>query len=123
MLQSFTFSPSANKEAAQTLAIEAHELSKSYGDIKAVAGLDLTIPQGQFFGLLGRNGSGKTTTLHMLSTLIRPTRGQAQVAGYDVVQAPVEVRRSIGLVFQESALDRMLTVEENLRFAGALYDL
>ncbi len=110
-------------EAPQNLAIQAVGLGKSYGALKAVEGLDLAIPQGQFFGLLGRNGSGKTTTLHMLSTLIRPTRGHAYVAGHDVVQAPVEVRRSIGLVFQESALDRMLTAEENLRFAGALYDL
>lgn len=123
MLQGLTLSPSASKEIAQELAIETRELSKSYGDIKAVAGLNLAISQGQFFGLLGRNGSGKTTTLHMLSTLILPTQGEAQVAGYDVVRSPVEVRRAIGLVFQESALDRTLTVEENLRFAGALYDL
>ncbi len=123
MLRGLTFSPSANKEITQALAIQAVELSKSYGVIQAVAGLDLAIPEGQFFGLLGRNGSGKTTALHMLSTLIRPTRGKARVAGFDVVRSPVEVRRSIGLVFQESALDRTLTVEENLRFAGALYDL
>ncbi len=80
MLQGLTLSPSANKEIAQALAIETHKLSKSYGDTKAVVGLDLAIPEGQFFGLLGRNGSGKTTTLHMLSTLIRPTRGEARVA-------------------------------------------
>ena len=75
MLSSLNTLPSPQEKIPTELAIQTFELSKSYGDIKAVAGLDLTIPQGQFFGLLGRNGSGKTTTLHMLSTLIRPTRG------------------------------------------------
>lgn len=110
-------------ETTQLLAVETVSLGKTYGRIKAVDGIHLSIPQGQFFGLLGRNGSGKTTTLHMLSTLIRPSTGRAQVAGHDVVQFPVEVRRTIGLVFQESALDRTLTIDENLRFAGALYNL
>ena len=104
-------------------AIQARRLGKSYGNLKAVDSLDLAIPQGQFFGLLGPNGSGKTTTLHMLSTLIRPTDGTVMVAGYDVAKSPVSVRRAIGLVFQESALDRNLTVNENLHFAGALYNL
>ena len=80
-------------------------------------------PPGQFFGLLGPNGSGKTTTIHMLATLVRPTAGAAQVAGYDVGREAVKARESIGLVFQESALDRTLTVAENLRFAGLLLDL
>ncbi len=105
------------------LAIQAVGLGKSYGDTQAVAGLDLSIQPGQFFGLLGRNGSGKSTTLHMFSTLIRPTAGKAYVAGHEVRAEPVAVRRAIGLVFQESALDRTLSVEENLRFAGALWDL
>ncbi|MCI0400666.1 MAG: ATP-binding cassette domain-containing protein [Gammaproteobacteria bacterium] len=104
-------------------AIEASQVGKSYGDLRAVDRLDLSIPEAQFFGLLGPNGSGKTTTLHMLSTLIRPTEGTLSVAGYDVVKSPVSVRRAIGLVFQESALDRNLTVDENLRFVGALYNL
>ncbi|HUF20324.1 MAG TPA: ATP-binding cassette domain-containing protein [Burkholderiales bacterium] len=104
-------------------AVRGIGLVKRYGDIAAVDGLDLEIPSGQFFGLLGPNGSGKTTTIHMLATLVRPTRGTAQVAGHDVVREPVQVRKAIGLVFQESALDRTLSVAENLRFAGLLYDL
>lgn len=104
-------------------AIECRDLCKQYADTTAVAELDLTIPEGTFFGLLGPNGSGKTTTIHMLSTLVRPTAGRILVAGYDVLKSAVAVRRSIGLVFQESALDRNLTIEENLNFAGALYGL
>lgn len=104
-------------------AIEATGLVKQYGDTYAVNGLDLTIPEGMFFGLLGPNGSGKTTTIHMLSTLVRPGAGTIRVAGTDVLRQPVRARAGIGLVFQESALDRNLTVEENLNFAGALYGL
>src|SRR4249920_3652774 len=99
------------------LAVRAQGLTKRYGDVLAVDGLDLDLPAGQFFGLLGPNGSGKTTTIHMLSTLVRPSAGSALVAGRDVVRDPVGVRASIGLVFQESALDRTLSVGENLRFA------
>jgi ABC-2 type transport system ATP-binding protein len=105
------------------LAIETTGLGKCYGALQAVRGLDLAVPEGQFFGLLGPNGSGKTTTLHMLSTLVQPSKGRAKVSGHDVLRFPVEVRRAIGLVFQESALDRTLTVMENLRFAAALYNL
>ena len=106
-----------------SLAIETTNLSKSYGGLQAVDRLQLTIPAGQFFGLLGPNGSGKTTTIHMLTTLARPTDGQANVAGHDVLRESVAVRREVGLVFQESALDRTLTVDENLRFAGMLRNL
>lgn len=104
-------------------AIETEQLTKDYGSQRVVDHLDLRIAAGLSFGLLGRNGSGKTTTLHMLSTLIRPTAGRARVAGFDVVTDPVDVRRNIGLVFQESALDRSLTVRENLDFTGALCNL
>ncbi|HXM82662.1 MAG TPA: ATP-binding cassette domain-containing protein [Burkholderiales bacterium] len=104
-------------------AVRATGLGKRYGDLIAVDGLDLEIASGEFFGLLGPNGSGKTTTLHMLATLIRPSAGTAVVAGFDVTREPVSVRAAIGLVFQESALDRTLSVTENLRFAGLLYDL
>ncbi|HSD60497.1 MAG TPA: ATP-binding cassette domain-containing protein, partial [Burkholderiales bacterium] len=79
--------------------------------------------EGEFFGLLGPNGSGKTTTVHMLSTLIRPRSGTARVAGLDVVAEAVAVRSRIGVVFQDSALDRTLSVWENLRFCGMLYGL
>jgi len=106
-----------------SLAVNARSLVKRYGDVVAVDGLDLQIPAGQFFGLLGPNGSGKTSTIHMLATLIRPSSGTASVFGHDVVQNAVQTRASIGLVFQESALDRTLSVAENLRFAGLLYNL
>src|SRR6185295_3334188 len=75
------------------------------------------------FGLLGPNGSGKTTTIHMLASLIRPTAGSAHVSGFDVAIDAVKARETIGIVFQESALDRTLTVAENLRFAGLLQNL
>lgn len=104
-------------------AVRAEGLTKRYGDTVAVDRLDLEIPAGQFFGLLGPNGAGKTSTIHMLSTLIRPSRGTARVAGYDVLTQAVEVRNSIGVVFQDSALDRSLSVSENLRFAGLLHGL
>jgi ABC-2 type transport system ATP-binding protein len=106
-----------------SFAIRTTDLSKTYGELQAVDRLRLTIPAGQFFGLLGPNGSGKTTTIHMLTTLARPTSGQASVAGHDVLRESVAVRREVGLVFQESALDRTLTVDENLRFAGMLRNL
>jgi len=105
------------------LAIRADRLTKRYGETLAVDGVDLAIPQGQFFGLLGPNGAGKTSTIHMLSTLIRPTSGEAAVMGHSVRTEPLAVRRNIGVVFQEAALDRTLSVAENLRFAGALNDL
>ncbi|MFN0039861.1 MAG: ABC transporter ATP-binding protein, partial [Burkholderiales bacterium] len=105
------------------LAVHCSGLFKRYGDVTAVNGLDLEIPSGQFFGLLGPNGSGKTSTIHMLATLIRPSAGKASVAGHDVVEHAVKVRGAIGLVFQESALDRTLSVAENLRFCGMLYNL
>ena len=103
--------------------ISATGLVKRYGDIVAVDGLDLEISPGEFFGLLGPNGSGKTTTIHMLATLVKPSGGTVRIGDVDVARYPVRARRQIGLVFQESALDRTLTVAENLRFAGRLYDL
>ncbi len=112
-----------NQASAPPLAVRARGLVKRYGEVLAVNGLDLDIPSGQFFGLLGPNGSGKTSTIHMLATLIRPNGGSAAVADHDVVRDPVRVRGSIGLVFQDSALDRTLSVAENLRFAGLLHNL
>jgi ABC-2 type transport system ATP-binding protein len=112
-----------NPAPAMPLAVNASGLVKRYGDVLAVDGLDLDIPAGQFFGLLGPNGSGKTSTIHMLATLIRPNSGSARIFGNDVVRDAVATRASIGLVFQESALDRTLSIAENLRFAGLLYNL
>jgi ABC-2 type transport system ATP-binding protein len=112
-----------NQAPVAAPAVRAEGLIKRYGNVTAVDGLDLAIPAGEFFGLLGPNGSGKTSTIHMLSTLVRPSGGSAAVGGHDVVRHSVQVRRTIGLVFQESALDRSLSVAENLRFAGLLYNL
>jgi ABC-2 type transport system ATP-binding protein len=113
----------AKQSNSAPLAIHAVGLTKRYGDVLAVDQLDLAIPPGQFFGLLGPNGSGKTTTIHILATLIRQTGGSAEVAGFDVGRHAVRAREAIGIVFQESALDRTLTVAENLRFAGLLANL
>ena len=91
--------------------------------MRALGALDLTVRRGEFFGFLGPNGAGKTTTIHLLATLLRPTRGSAVVEGRDVIREPLAVRRCIGLVFQESTLDRDLTAEQNLAFAARLYGL
>ncbi|MEV4352230.1 ATP-binding cassette domain-containing protein [Actinoplanes sp. NPDC049596] len=103
------------------IAVAVEGLGKMYGDRPAVLDLDLTVPGGEVFGFLGPNGAGKTTTIGMLCTLVRPTAGRAVVSGYDVVTHPAEVRRRIGLVFQESSLDGDLTAAENLRFQAALF--
>ncbi|GAA2292193.1 daunorubicin resistance protein DrrA family ABC transporter ATP-binding protein [Streptomyces atrovirens] len=103
--------------------IRTEGLRKAYGDIEAVAGLDLAVPAGEIFGFLGPNGAGKSTTINMLCTLLRPTSGRASVAGHDTVEEADEVRRSIGLVFQQTTLDKELTVEENLRFQADLFDV
>jgi len=103
--------------------ILAKSVTKTYGDQVAVDELDLDIPKGQFFGLLGPNGSGKTTSIHMLSTLINPTRGSITIDGIDIRKSPQQVRQHLGLVFQESALDRTLSVEENLYFCAGLHGL
>jgi ABC-2 type transport system ATP-binding protein len=103
--------------------IQASGLTKRYAGALAADSLDLDIPSGQFFGLLGPNGAGKTSTIHMLSTLIRATAGEARVAGFDVRTQRLQIRRRIGVVFQELALDRTLSAAENLRFAGFLNGL
>ncbi len=98
-------------------------LTKSYGDLEAVRGIDLTIGSGETFGFLGPNGAGKSTTISMLCTLITPTSGTATVAGYDVVTQRSDVRRNIGLVFQDTTLDGYLTAERNLRLHAELYGI
>jgi ABC-2 type transport system ATP-binding protein len=104
-------------------AIRAEGLHKYYGATQALDGLDLVVEPGTSFGYLGPNGAGKTTTIGILSTLLRPTAGRAEVAGYDVVRRPDMVRRRIGMVFQESTLDLELTARENLRFQAYLFSL
>ena len=106
--------------ASGGLAISACGLSKQFGALRAVDAIDLAIRRGEYFGLLGPNGSGKTTTINMLCSLLRPSAGSASVAGFDVARQAAEVRSMIGLVYHESALDRNLTVWQNLRFCGML---
>jgi ABC-2 type transport system ATP-binding protein len=102
-------------------AIEVTALRKSFGDVEAVRGVDFDVAAGEVFGFLGPNGAGKTTTINMLCTLIRPTGGSARVAGHDVVTERDDVRRNIGLVFQDQTLDGYLTAEQNLRLHAELY--
>ena len=102
-------------------AIEALDLHRTFGDIEAVAGVSFEVAAGETFGFLGPNGAGKSTTISMLCTLLRPTSGRGRVAGFDVADEPTEVRRRIGLVFQEPTLDEYLTALENLRFHAELY--
>jgi ABC-2 type transport system ATP-binding protein len=98
-------------------------LHKRFGELIAVQSLTLSIPRGEVFGLLGSNGSGKTTTIRMLTGLMPPTSGRAVVAGIDVVQNPEAVRHRLGYMSQRYGLYDDLTVEENLRFYAGLYGL
>jgi ABC-2 type transport system ATP-binding protein len=102
-------------------AIEVVDLKKSFGEVDAVRGVSFEVAEGEVFGFLGPNGAGKTTTINMLCTLTRPSSGQARVAGHDVVTERDDVRRHIGLVFQDQTLDGYLTAEQNLRLHAELY--
>jgi ABC-2 type transport system ATP-binding protein len=101
--------------------IETRALTKTYGRIQAVRGVDLSIERGEIFGLLGPNGAGKTTTIGMLCTIVKPTSGTALIDGHDIVKEPGEVRRSVGIVFQDPTLDTVLTGRENLVLHAMLY--
>ncbi|MFE0149326.1 ATP-binding cassette domain-containing protein [Nonomuraea sp. NPDC050547] len=104
-----------------TPAVAVQDLKKTYGKVEAVKGVSFEVRPGEVFGFLGPNGAGKTTTISMLCTLVNPTGGSASVAGHDVVGARDEVRRNIGLVFQDPTLDGYLSAEQNLRFHAELY--
>jgi ABC-type lipopolysaccharide export system ATPase subunit len=101
-------------------AIRVEGLVKRYGDLVALAGIDLDIPQGTVFGLLGPNGAGKTTAVRILATILKPDGGHAEVLGHDVVKEAPAVRRRIGLAGQYAAVDANLTGRENLRMVGIL---
>ncbi|MGZ4666011.1 MAG: ATP-binding cassette domain-containing protein, partial [Frankiaceae bacterium] len=93
------------------LAVSVRGLVKRYDALEAVRGVDFDVAPGEVFGFLGPNGAGKSTTINVLCTLIKPTAGTAQVAGYDVTRQRDQVRRNIGLVFQDTTLDSYLTAE------------
>jgi daunorubicin resistance ABC transporter ATP-binding subunit len=122
-----TTPPQATTPQAGDAAIRTEGLRKTYkssrGDVEAVRGIDLDVPQGEFFGLLGPNGAGKSTTIGMLTTLVEPTGGRAWVAGHDVTRDTVAVKRRIGVVTQNNTLDMQLTVAENLEFRSRFFGL
>ena len=101
--------------------IEAVELTKNYGEVRAVERVSFTIPQGEVFGLLGPNGAGKTTTIKMLTTLSRPDSGRCTIDGFDVVKSAFDIKGRIGVVPQENNLDRELTAFENLLIYAMLH--
>ncbi|MBI4491785.1 MAG: ATP-binding cassette domain-containing protein [Chloroflexi bacterium] len=103
--------------------IQVDRLVKRYGSFTAVDGVSFDVRPGEVFGFLGPNGAGKTTTISVLCTLLRPTEGRAIVNGFDVAHQSDEVRRSIGLIFQDPSLDIQLTAQENLDFHAFIYDL
>src|ERR1700758_2154244 len=102
-------------------AITVRDLTKTFGEVRAVRGVDFEVAPGEVFGFLGPNGAGKTTTINMLCTLAKPTSGKATVAGHDVVTERDDVRRHIGLVFQDPTLDGYLTGAQNLELHAELY--
>lgn len=106
-----------------TLAIKASGLAKAYGDVVALNGIDIEVEQGTVLGLLGPNGSGKTTTVRILATLLQADSGTASVGGFDVATQPDEVRSVIGLTGQYAAVDEYLTGRENLELFGRLFHL
>ena len=117
----------AKEEMDSMIALETHSLEKTYGAgeqaVQALRGVSLSVAAGEIYALLGPNGAGKTTLLSILTTLLVPTGGAAQVAGYDVVAQPAEVRRRIGVTFQEIVVDGELSGRQTLDFHGQLYGL
>src|SRR5258708_9360396 len=103
--------------------IKVRGLVEKYGDLEAVKGIDLDVTAGEVFGFLGPHGAGKSTTISTLCTLLKPTSGEVEVAGLDVVRHPDAVRHRIGLIFQDPSLDDQLTARENLEFHGFIYGL
>jgi ABC-2 type transport system ATP-binding protein len=104
-------------------AIIIKELTKKFGEFTAVDGVSFSVETGELFGLLGPNGAGKTTILNMLTTLLLPTAGDAEIAGYDLRRDPDEIRNNIGIIFQDPSLDIGLTGRENLEFHAMMYNI
>jgi ABC-2 type transport system ATP-binding protein len=118
-----THSTPAQGASTADVAVRTRGLVKKYGNVTALAGVDLDVPTGSVLGLLGPNGAGKTTIVRILATLLKPDSGSATVAGVDVVNHPRQVRRMIGLSGQYAAVDEYLTGYENLDMIGRLYHL
>ncbi len=106
-----------------TKPVEAHGLTRKFGELEVVKAIDLVLEKGEVFGFLGPNGAGKTTTVRMLTTLLIPTSGTAKVAGYDVVKEADKVRRSIGVALQEASLDPIMTGRELLRLQAVMHGI
>jgi len=105
------------------LAIEVRNLKKHFGQVIAVDDISFEVKKTEVFGFLGPNGAGKTTTINILCTLLLPGAGEAKVNGFNVLTSPNEVRKSIGIIFQDPSLDERLTAYENLNFHGMIYHL
>lgn len=103
--------------------IEVHQLTKKFGDFTAVDHIDFTVRRGEIFGFVGPNGAGKSTTIKMLTTMLHPTSGSARICGYDVAKESDEVRRHIGIVFQDRSSDDYLTGRQNLDFHARMYGM
>jgi len=104
-----------------TNVIETNQLTRAFNSLTAVDKLNITVESGEIFGLLGPNGAGKTTTISMLCTILKPTSGTAKVNGFDIVKEATQVRKSIGIVFQDPSVDDRLTGRENLYMHANLY--
>ncbi len=102
--------------------IKVEGLKKYFKDIKAVDDISFKVKEGELFGFLGENGAGKSTTINILCTLLKETQGRVSICGHDLDEAPNEIRKKIGVVFQENTLDYFLTVRENLIIRGSLYE-
>ena len=103
--------------------LEAFNLTKKFGNFEAVKGVSFAVEEGEVFGLLGPNGAGKTTAISMLTTVLKPTSGTARIGGYDILQDPMKVKETIGLVPQDLALYPTLSARTNLNFFGSIYGL
>ncbi len=114
---------SKKRRGTETYAIKTYDLTKRFKNLTAVNKLNIEIEKGELFGMLGPNGAGKTTIIKMLSTIIQPTFGTAEVWGHNILKEKDAVRRNIGIVFQEPSLDLSLTGEENLDFHARMYRL
>jgi ABC-2 type transport system ATP-binding protein len=119
--QALTFSDGRGSKDDDTAAVVVRDLHKRFDEVEAVRGIDFEVAAGETFGFLGPNGAGKSTTINILCTLMRPSAGTARVAGHDVVRERDQVRRNLGLVFQDTTLDTYLTAEQNLRLHAELY--